>query len=136
MTARYEMSARVRGSVSEVRQRVADALKSEGFGILTEIDVQKTVKQKLGAEMPPYLILGACNPQLAHRAVVADPSLGLLLPCNVVLREVGPDDVEVSIMDPEVMFEVASPETREALSALPVEARGRLRSALDAIAGR
>jgi uncharacterized protein (DUF302 family) len=134
MTARYEMSARVRGSLPEVRQRVADALKAEGFGILTEIDVQKTLKEKLGADMDGYLILGACNPQLAHRALVADPSLGLLLPCNVVLQEHGPD-VEVSIIDPIVMFEIASPEAHESLSALPAEARGRLRSALDAIAG-
>ena len=134
MTARYEMSARVRGSLPEVRQRLADALKAEGFGILTEIDVQKTLKEKLGADMEGYLILGACNPQLAHRALVADPSLGLMLPCNVVLREHGPD-VEVSIMDPIVMFEIASPEARGALSALPAEARGRLRSALDGIAG-
>ncbi len=133
MTARYEMSARVRGSLPEVRQRVIDALRSEGFGILTEIDVQKTVKEKLGAEMEGYRILGACNPHLAHRALLADPSLGLLLPCNVVLREEG-SDVDVSIIDPMVMFEVASPETRDALSALPVEARGRLRSALEAIA--
>jgi uncharacterized protein (DUF302 family) len=128
------MSVRVRGSLPEVRQRVADALRSEGFGILTEIDAQRTLKEKLGAEMDPYLILGACNPQLAHRALVADPSLGLMLPCNVVLREIGPE-VEVSIMDPVVMFEIASPAVREALSALPAEARGRLRSALDAIAG-
>jgi uncharacterized protein (DUF302 family) len=128
------MSVRVRGSLPEVRQRVADALRSEGFGILTEIDAQRTLKEKLGAEMDPYLILGACNPQLAHRALVADPSLGLMLPCNVVLREIGPE-VEVSIMDPVVMFEIASPAAREALSALPAEARGRLRSALDAIAG-
>jgi uncharacterized protein (DUF302 family) len=133
MTARYEMSVRVRGSLPEVRQRVADALRSEGFGILTEIDAQRTLKEKLGAEMDPYLILGACNPQLANRALVADPSLGLMLPCNVVLREIGPE-VEVSIMDPVVMFEIASPAAREALSALPAEARGRLRSALDAIA--
>ncbi len=134
MTARYEMSTRVRASLPEVRQRVADSLKAEGFGILTEIDVQKTLKEKLGADMEGYLILGACNPQLAHRALVADPSLGLMLPCNVVLRERGPE-IEVSIMDPIVMFEVASPETRDVLSALPAEARGRLRSALDAIAG-
>lgn len=133
MTARYEMSARVRGPLPEVRQRVVDALQSEGFGILTEIDVQKALKEKLGAEMEGYRILGACNPQLAHRAILADPSLGLLLPCNVVLREKGPD-VDVSIIDPIVMFEIASPEARESLSALPAEARGRLRSALDAIA--
>ena len=133
MTARYQMSVRIPGRVEAVRSRVTDALKSEGFGILTEIDVQKTLKEKLGADMGAYLILGACNPQLAHRAVAADPSLGLFLPCNVVLRQVG-DEVEVSIVDPEVMFEAAEPATRDALSALPIEARGRLRSALDAIA--
>lgn len=129
MAARYEMTARVHGALADIKSRVVEALKSQGFGVLTEIDVQKTLKEKLGVEMEPYLILGACSPSLAHRALSADRSLGLLLPCNVVLREVGPD-VEVSIVDPETMFEVADPATKAALADLPGEARARLRAVL------
>ena len=86
-------------------QSAIDALKTQGFGVLTEIDVQKTLKEKLGAEMEPYVILGACNPQLARQALDADRSIGLLLPCNVVLRQED-EDVRVSILDPRTMFEV------------------------------
>ena len=125
MAARYEMTARIPGTIDDARLRVVEALKSQGFGVLTEIDVQRTLKEKLGEEMDPYVILGACNPVLAHQALTTDPSLGLLLPCNVVLRQVG-SDVEVSIIDPEVMFEVAEPATRAALSPLAAEARTRL----------
>jgi len=80
--ARYGMTTTLKGSIEAVRSRVTDALKAEGFGILTEIDVQKTLKEKIGAELEPYLILGACNPKLAHQALSADRSIGLLLPCN------------------------------------------------------
>ena len=127
--ARYAMQTRIKGSLKDVRARVAEALKAQGFGILTEIDVQKALKEKIGAEFEPYLILGACNPKLAHQALSADRSIGLLLPCNVTLRVVG-DFVEVSILDPEVMFSVAEPETKVALAALPTEARARLQAAL------
>jgi len=90
---------RVDGSVADVRPRVEAALKAQGFGVLTEIDVQATLKAKLGVDQPPFVILGACNPSLAHRALEADPSIGALLPCNVVLRADG-DGTIVEAIDP------------------------------------
>ena len=98
MTA-FSFGTRVSGPMVDVRPRVEAALKAEGFGVLTEIDVQATLRAKLGVEWAPYVILGACNPPLAHRALEADPSVGTLLPCNVVLRQDGPDTI-VEAMDP------------------------------------
>jgi uncharacterized protein (DUF302 family) len=127
--ARYEMATSVKGVFAEVRAQVVDALKAQGFGVLTEIDVQKTLKDKLGAEMEPYVILGACNPQLARQALDAERSIGLLLPCNVVLRQ-GNGEVGVSILDPRTMFEVVDNQTQTKLAGLPEEARARLQAAL------
>ncbi len=135
MPARYEMSTRVKGALAEVKARVVDALKEQGFGVLTEIDVQKTLKEKLGAEMEPYLILGACNPLLAHQALDADRSIGLLLPCNVVLRQED-GDVRVAILDPRTMFEVVDTQTQADLAGLPEEARRRLQAALGSLGDR
>lgn len=135
MPARFEMSTKVKGEFAAVKARVLDALKAQGFGVLTEIDVQKTLKDRLGAEMEPYVILGACNPQLAHRALDVDRSIGLLLPCNVVLRQ-GDREIEVSILDPETMFEVVDPRTRTGLAGLPKEARARLQAALHSLGER
>ena len=127
--AQYGMQITLTGSLEQVKARVVEALKAQGFGVLTEIDVQKTLKQKIGVDFEPYLILGACNPQLAHKALSADRSIGLLLPCNVVLRSTG-ESVEVSILDPEVMFGVAEPETKAMLATLPQDAKTRLQNAL------
>ena len=135
MPARYEMATSVKGAFAEVKTQVVDALKAQGFGVLTEIDVQKTLKEKLGAEMEPYIILGACNPQLAHQALDADRSIGLLLPCNVVLRQ-GNGDVRVSILDPRTMFEVVDTQTQADLAGLPEEARRRLQAALGSLGDR
>jgi uncharacterized protein (DUF302 family) len=127
--AKYGMSSTVTGSLEEVKGKVVTALKEQGFGILTEIDVQKVLKEKIGAEFEPYLILGACNPGFAHQALSADRSIGLLLPCNVVLRQVG-DKVDVSIQDPEVMFSVVEVGANSDLAKVPQEAKQRLQTAL------
>ena len=127
--ANYGMSSSVNGSMDEVKGKVVAALKAQGFGILTEIDVQKVLKEKLGVDFEPYLILGACNPGFAHQALSADRSIGLLLPCNVVLRQNG-DKVDVCIQDPEVMFSVVEVEANSDLANLPGEVKQRLQTAL------
>ena len=88
----------------EALARVRGALKAEGFGILTEIDLQQAFREKLGREFRPYVILGACNPPLAYAAVVADPQVGLLLPCNVTVEGLGPEKSLVRLTDPEVLL--------------------------------
>jgi uncharacterized protein (DUF302 family) len=100
----YGNAITVRRPIGETTSAVRDALASHGFGVLTEIDVEATLRAKLGEETPPYLILGACNPTLAHRALQAEPSLGLLLPCNVVVRATGPTETIVEFLDPTVML--------------------------------
>lgn len=130
--ANYGMSIKLRGSMEEVKAKVLEALKGQGFGILTEIDVQKTLKQKIEVDFKPYQILGACNPRFAYRALSVDESIGLLLPCNVVLKQ-DSDGVEVSIQDPEVMFSVVDAETKRSMLGFPREVKHSLQSALDAL---
>jgi len=103
--------------------RVTEALKAEGFGVLTEIDVKETMKKKLDVDFKPYKILGACNPPLAYRALKTAPEVGLLLPCNVIVYQAEEGAIEVSLVDPLVMLSVLShPELR----AVAEDARARL----------
>jgi uncharacterized protein (DUF302 family) len=127
------MDITLQGSIDEVRARLEAALKAQGFGILTEIDVKQTLKKKLDVDFRPYYILGACNPPLAHQSLQADPSIGLLLPCNVVIQSLE-GGIRVSILDPEVMFSVVDPETQALMGDLPQQVKARLRAALDALA--
>ena len=108
-------------------EAVTATLKSEGFGVLTTIDVKATLKQKLDAEMPPYVILGACNPPLAHRAISAEPEIGLLLPCNVVVYVTPEGKTVVSAIDPEAQFSLVE---REDLAEVAAEVSARLQRVL------
>ena len=131
-TTDYGMRVELTTSYDAAIQSITEALKAQGFGILTEIDVQATLKEKLGIDTDRYIILGACNPQLAHRALQLEPEIGLLLPCNVIVYEAhGGEKAVVSAVDPLAMLRVAgNPE----LDVIANEARSRLRQALDEVA--
>jgi uncharacterized protein (DUF302 family) len=129
LQTRFTFGTRVRGTVARVRPRVEAALRAEGFGVLTEIDVAATMRAKLGIEQGPYVILGACDPPLVHRALEVQPSLGALLPCNVVVREDG-NDTLIEAMDPNaVLGLVDDPEVH----AVAAEARARLERAIESV---
>lgn len=125
----YTCSKCLDGSFEDAIQRVTEALSDEGFGILSDIDVAATLKKKLDVEIPAYRILGACNPALAHKAIKADPRIGALLPCNVVVQE-SSTGISIDIASPAAMLKVAeSPE----LEPLMQDAEQRLRRVLEAI---
>jgi uncharacterized protein (DUF302 family) len=125
----YGITIHISAPFAEAVARVREALKAQGFGVLTEIDVRATLRDKLGEEMEDYLILGACNPPLAHRALNADRKIGLLLPCNVVVRASGNKTI-VEALDPQVMMEAAG---QPALKPIAAEAASRIRAALNSL---
>jgi uncharacterized protein (DUF302 family) len=129
------MSTKLNTTFEEAVERTTRALADQGFGVLTTIDVKATLKQKLGKDMEEYMILGACNPQLAHRALEADRQIGQLLPCNVVVRtdpESPGDTVLVEAMDPQIMVQVAG--QPGALQPIADEAAAKLQAAMSALA--
>jgi uncharacterized protein (DUF302 family) len=130
MTAGYGTTVALDTPFEETVTRVRAALAEQGFGVLTEIDVRATLRAKLDADMEPYLILGACNPPLAHRALEVDRSIGLLLPCNVVVRADAGGGTVVQALDPGTMVELTG---LAELRPVADEARRRLTAALDSL---
>jgi uncharacterized protein (DUF302 family) len=127
----YTFSTTTAGPIEQARERVIAALATEGFGVLTEIDVAATLKKKLGESIDPYLILGACNPPLAHRAISAEPTIGALLPCNVVLRAAG-NQIIVDFMNPESVLTLVE---TEGISTIATEVRSRLERVKELVGG-
>ncbi len=123
----FYISRILEGGFDAVVQKVTEALKSEGFGVLTDIDVRETLKKKLGVDWRAYRILGACNPPLALQALEAEDKIGTMLPCNVIVQDVGGGKIEVAAIDPsEAMARVGNPK----LAALATQVRGKLEAAL------
>ena len=126
----YGFNITLPGTLQQVEERVREALQKEGFGVLTEIDVAATLKKKLGVERRPYRILGACNPMLANQAIQADPDIGLLLPCNVVVREEEDGSITVGFMDPAAVLKLVN---RADIDVVAGEVRSRLERVRDAL---
>jgi len=128
--SKYAFGKTVAMDFTTAVDRVTQALAAQGFGVLTEIDVAATMKKKLGLDMPPYRILGACNPQFAHQALEAQPEIGALLPCNVVVRTDAAGAVRVEFMDPDAVLRLVD---HPAVATLAGQVRARLVSVMDAL---
>lgn len=126
----YGFSVNLNENFETAIDRVTAALKDEGFGILTEIDVKATLKAKIDVDRLPYTILGACNPSLAHQALEADPDIGLLLPCNVVVRQEEDGSITVAFMDPAAVLGLVD---KPGVEALAGEVRAKLERVRDAL---
>jgi uncharacterized protein (DUF302 family) len=126
----YHYTRTVPLSMDEAEARIRDELQNEGFGVLTEIDIQATLKKKLDVDMAPYKILGACNPPAAHQALQAEPLIGTMLPCNVVLRDDGDGQTQIAAVDP--VASMAAVEN-DRLGPIAEEIRDRLRAAVDRV---
>jgi len=129
----YGFSVQMSCGFDEAVERVSEALKTEGFGVLTEIDVKATLKKKLDVDRNPYKILGACNPQLANQALNADPDIGLLLPCNVVVRQEDDGAITVAFMDPNAVLALVD---KSGVEQLAGQVRAKLEKVRDQLAGQ
>ncbi|MEQ9104743.1 MAG: DUF302 domain-containing protein [Rhodothermales bacterium] len=126
----YYFAKTLPGSMTDVEERTTAALKEKGFGVLTEIDIQATMKKKLDKDMAGYKILGACNPPLAFQALTAEPHIGLMLPCNVILRDVGNGQVEVAAVDPVASMAAVQ---NDDLGGVATDVRDRLRQVIEGL---
>lgn len=128
--SRIGMTTLLHTAYEDALKRVIEALKTEGFGVLTEIDMKDTFKKKLNVDFRPYKILGACNPTFAHRALTAAPEVGLLLPCNVTVIQIEDDQIQVSVVDPLVMMSVVP---SDSLNQIAQEVRERLQRVIKSL---
>jgi uncharacterized protein (DUF302 family) len=128
----YGFHATIKGPFDAALQRVLDSLKAEGFGVLSDIDIQKAMKEKLGKDVAPHRILGACNPPLAFKALQAEADIGLLLPCNVTVRQGDGDDIVVGFLNPDMMVQLTA---NPALKEVAEDASMRLHRVRDALQG-
>ncbi|MFC3100786.1 DUF302 domain-containing protein [Altererythrobacter lauratis] len=126
----YYISTMLNGDIADASARVEVALKQEGFGVISRIDIRETLKAKIGVDFRPYLILGACNPKLAHEALQLEDKVGTMLPCNVVVQQLSPGVIEVAAIDPVASMQaIANPALQQAAQ----EVRSRLASVIECL---